>query len=451
MARWSIANRLIGTLTFALSALWLAATAASSFVMLQEIGEVFDSALQETAQRLLPLAVDHIRDLADNEDDDKDEEWGREITDTLPVPAHKEYLIYQVRDVRGHLLLRSHDAPTAPFPIPLRPGFQDFGDWRYYTETTRDRTLFIQVAERLSKRTEAIQETLLSQVAPLVALIPLTAILIVWTVRRATQPIERVREEIRRRGGTNLSPIPDTDLPVELVPIIRDVNRLLERLNQALEGERAFAANSAHELRTPVATALAQVQRLIAELGQGPDKERAMQIAETLRRLANLVEKLLQLARAEAGIGLSREPVDLLPVVRLLVDEFSRRGDVGSRLRFDTRGLSALPARIDIDAFGIALRNVLDNALMHGVTDAPIEVTVMPDRSIHVISGGPPVPREVLASLTQRFKRGRARGPGSGLGLAIADAIMRQSGGALELKSPATGRDDGFEVVLRLQ
>ena len=107
-------------------------------------------------------------------------------------------------------------------------------------------------------------------------------------------------------------------------------------------------------------------------------------------------------------------------------------------------------ARADRDAIGIALRNVIENALLYGANNTPVEVWVDAAHSIHVANEGAVVETSKLAKLTQRFQRGGDGADGSGLGLAIADTIMQQSGGGLSLHSPAIGRDGGFEAVLHL-
>jgi len=419
-----------------------------------EVNEVFDSALQETAQRLAPLVVSGFvvpgDEGADADKDDDDAHEVRVIAENLEFAEHEEYLVYQVRDADGHVLLRSHDAPAKAFPVALERGHAEAGDWRFFTERVPPGRIFIQVGEPLSHRREAVYETLGAVAAPLGVLIPLAGLVIFWTVRRSLAPMVEVRAALDARGGGDLSPIPYEAMPEELAPIIEDVNGLLARLGTVLESERAFAANSAHELRTPVAAALAQTQRLAAELRGAPQQARIDQIAATLHRLGDLVEKLLQLARAESGIALSRDPVDVMPAFRLVVEEFMRRGDNEGRLHFDDGGWSRLVARIDMDAFAIALRNLIDNALHHGREGGPVVVRIDSEGSIHVVNGGPLVPPQRLATLTRRFERGAAEAPGAGLGLAIVETILAQSGGTLELLSPARGRSDGFEAVLRL-
>ena len=438
---WSLARRLSGVLVLGITALWIAAVLAAVVVVRHETNEVFDSALQEMAQRLLPLAIDDLR-----EDDDD----GREIDHAAEVPEHEEYLVYQLRDAAGRVLLRSHDAPPQPFPVPLRPGFADAGGWRAYTERTGDGRLYIQVLDRQAHRRETLLEFVVWLVAPLALLIPLAGLIIVLTVRRVLAPIAGVREAIRERGGSDLAPIPGDGMPTELAPIVDDVNRLMRRLAKALESERSFAANSAHELRTPVAAALAQLSRLSEETRGSPGAARVDRIAGILRGLARTVEKLLQLARAEAGIALRREPVDLVQVAELLVEEFRRDRRYADRIRLDVGTDRDVLALADIDAIAIAVRNLIENALVHGSAEEPVRVGVAADRSIRVTNAGPVVPPEGLAQLTGRFERGAAKASGSGLGLAIVDSIVRQAGGSLELRSPVPGRESGFEAVIRL-
>jgi len=442
---WSLSRRLIVSLTISLGALWLIAAALASWAAVHETNEIFDSALQETAQRLLALAADDIDDLTESRD-------GKsfEVDDAVPMPGHDEYLVYQFRDRQGRVLLRSHDAPEAPFAVPLAHGFADLAGQRVYTEVSPDGGLIIQVAEKQAHRFRALLRGLLSLILPLLLLPPIAGLIIWRAVARSIRPLRALREEIAVRGGSNLEPLPEAGLPNELTPIVRDVNRLIERLESTLEAERAFAANSAHEMRTPVAAALAQVQRLGAELAGTPQQPRIQAIEDALRRLASRVTKLLQLARADSGVAVTSESADLIPIMALVIDEFARMPGFVGRIAFAPGPDARLAARIDIDAFAIVFRNLLENALLHGDRAQPVQVSIAADRSIHIANGGPVIPPDVLRRLTQRFVRGRTSAEGSGLGLAIAEKILDQAGGTLELHSPALGRTEGYEAVIRV-
>ncbi len=437
----SLQRRLGIGLAFAITATWLVGTLAAGLIVRHELDETFDSALQETAQRLLPLAVMEIID----------RDAGRPTAQRVAaVGPHEEYLTYLVRDPSGAVLLRSHDADPALFPTKPARGFQDTATHRLYGEAAVSDTIFIEIAEPLEHRRRAALEAAAGLFLPLPLLIPLSLIGVWRFVRRSMKPVLAFRGEIETRGGGNLAPVATGHLPAEVGPIAEAVNRLLERLRRVLEAERAFTANSAHELRTPIAAMLAQTQRLIAETQDGPSRERARQIEASLHRLAAVSEKLMQLARAEGG-GLTAETAqDLGAVLVHVVDEFRRAPEADRRLKFTMPASGVLSSHIDADAFAILMRNLIENALRHGPPDEEITIDMTEDKAIRVVNGGATVPSEMMTRLKGRFERGATGATGSGLGLAIADAIAAGAGGRLKLLSPATGRADGFEAVLYL-
>ena len=206
------------------------------------------------------------------------------------------------------------------------------------------------------------------------------------------------------RSGSNLAPIDTSDQPREL---------------------------------RPIAGALAQTQRLIVEQRDVRDRRRTRELEATLKRLASLAEKLMQLSRVDAGVGLGAEDVDLIAVLDLVVDDSAKRLEEPDRLIYVKPDGVRLLARMDMDAFAIAVRNLIDNALNHGPSEGRVEVRVERHGIIRVINGGPSIAPEVLAGLKNRFARGETRHAGSGLGLAIVETIMNQTGGMLELFSPA--------------
>jgi len=261
--------------------------------------------------------------------------------------------------------------------------------------------------------------------------------------------VRNLRGEIGARGSGDFSPVPVAGLPSEIGPIAEAVNHLLNRLRRALEAERSFTANAAHELRTPIAAALAQTQRLIAETKDTAARERSKQIEAALQRLSRLAEKLMQLARAEGGRLRSAEASDIRPVVKLVVDEIIRTSDAAGRVDLALPDAPIL-SDIDPDALAIAARNLIDNALRHGAPGGLVAVTLSLAGELTVSNDGSPVPPDVLERLSQPFERGQTIADGSGLGLAIARAIASGVGGKLVLSSPRPGREGGFEARLSL-
>jgi two-component system, OmpR family, sensor kinase len=346
-----------------------------------------------------------------------------------------------LRNSASRVVLRAHDAPTAPYDERATPGFSTVGNYRLFTDTDETTGLTITMAETTRGRREAIFGAARGMLLPLVGLIPLNILAIWLAVRGAMKPVLRLSRDIASRSGQNLAPLDISDQPGELKPMADAVASLIERLRAALDAERAFAANSAHELRTSIAGALAQTQRMIVELGDAKDRRRAREVEAMLKRLSTLAEKLMQLSRVDAGLGNTDTAVDLIAVLDLVVADRARWVDEPERIRYVKPPGATLIARMDMDAFAMAARNLIDNAANHGPIDGRVDVKVEPDGVIRIVNEGAVVPPDVLAGLKSRFARGETRYAGSGLGLAIVETIMIQTGGKLELFSPALGPD----------
>lgn len=422
-------------LTLGVTLLWLLGVTASGLVAQHEMNEVFDSALEETAQRILPLAVTDILNRENG-------------TGNQRAPAlkdHDEYLTYLVRDEHGNILLQSHDANPDVFSTTPREGFSDTATHRLYGVSAVSNTIFLEVAEPLAHRRESALEAGLALLMPLLVLIPVSLLGVWWIVRLSLRKVVNFQQDIESRGAGDLSPVAEDQLPSEFEPIAVAINRLLERLHRALESERSFTANSAHELRTPLATALAKVQRLKTRISDAPLQHDVAEIEESLRNLSVLSGKLLELAKAEGGGALSQNQHDLVPVLAMIVQDFSEQAPGRTVLSLPEHEVKSF---LDPDAFAILVRNLIENGLKHGSHNEPVEVSLDDDGTLRVRNGGDIVPPEQLAPLRKRFARSKTDASGSGLGLAIADAIARGAGMTLHLRSPATGRKDGFEAEL---
>jgi len=441
LSRISITRRLITTLTGLVVLFWLIAVGLGAYVMNREFAEIFDGTLQETAERLMPLILD---DMAQ-----RDGTADPQALQAMEQGLNKEYLTYQVLNASGTVIIHSQEAPAVPYGVPLKVGFHNTPKYKIYTESAMNGTLFLHVADAFRNRREALREGTVALLWPLLLLIPASILLIQLIVSRSLAPIDRLRDEIATKDSGNMAAVESDTLPRELRPIARSVNLLLGRLRAALEAEREFTANSAHELRTPIAGALAQTQRLIAELPEGALTVRAGRIETALTNLGRLAEKLLQLARAEAGIGAADKPVDLVGIVDAVVSDYDRDSRTAGRVTREYAAGTHLVRSVDIDAFAIVIRNLIENALIHGPEEGVVTVSISND-AFRVINGGKTVPAEDLAGLKRRFRRGETKAAGSGLGLAISDKIVTQMGGRLDLLSPASGEQQGFEARIIL-
>ncbi|SDU49473.1 ATP-binding protein [Stappia sp. ES.058] len=438
--RWarSIQLRLALAISLGVTLLWIAAAIVTATILRHEMDEVFDSALQETAQRILPLAV---MDIVAREEEG--------LTQQLAtLRAHDEFFTYIVRDAQGRPLLTSHAADAAMFPAYDGIGFSQTATHRFYFDAALQETITIAVAEPLDHRAEVAREMRMGLALPLLLVIPLSVAMILVAVRLGFRPVRRLGEALATRGAADLSPVPADDLPGEVAPIAAAVNQLLQRLGAAFEAERSFAANAAHELRTPVAGALAQAQRLQSETNDPDAVRRGAEIETTLKRLTRLSEKLMQLARAEGGRLRTGDPADLRPILKMVAEDVERAHASG-RVALDLPQVAVL-SDMDPDAFAILARNLIENALKHGARDAPVLVALSPAGRFSVVNDGVVIAPDTLVRLTGRFERADGHGDGSGLGLAIVRTIAERADCVLSLTSPAPGRAGGLEAAVEL-
>lgn len=421
-----------------LTVLWLGAASLTAWLAHHGLDAVFDSALQETAQRILPLAVAEV---VGREDDGS----ARRLAE---VREHDELLTYVVRDAQGRVLLLSHDADPAVFARWRGEGFGQSATHRFYSEQALRGSVRVTVAEPLAHRRRVTHELQMGLGLPVLVFLPLSLLAIVLGVRASLMPLRRFRQRLASRGVRDLSPVPQEGLPTEVMPLAETLNDLLGRLSAAFEAERSFAANAAHELRTPLAGAIAQAQRLQAETVDPAARLRAAEIETTLKRLTRLSERLMQLARAEGGRLRLAQASDLRTVARLLTDELGR--GAGAAPVELTLPPEPLWSDLDPDVFAIVYRNLVENAQRHGTAGAPVQVSLSPQGLLTVANEGPAVPAALLARLAERFERGGASAQGSGLGLAIVQAIAQRLDTPLLLQSPRAGRDSGFAASLAL-
>lgn len=434
----SLQGRLGLSLGLVLSILWLLAATVTAVIVRGEMDEVFDSALRETAERILPLAV---TDIVGRED--------QGVTQRLaPIREHDELFTYLVRDAEGRILLRSHAADPTVFPPWDGPGFRETATHRLYSDAALRGTIRITVAEPLAHRASVAREIQMGLGLPLLIVLPVALAAIILAVRFSLDPLRRFRARLESRGARDLSEVPADDLPTEIGPLAATLNSLLARLRHVFEAERSFAANAAHELRTPLAGAIAQAQRLRSETHDPAAEARAAEIEATLKRLTRLSERLMQLARAEGGRLRMDQSADLRAVARVVVDDVGRVSAPG-RIAL-TLSETPVMSDIDPDAFGILFRNLVENALRHGAENAPVEVTLTGDGELIVANDGPVLPRDTLDRLTARFERASASTDGSGLGLAIVAAIADRIGSPLILESPRPGAFSGFQASIRV-
>ncbi len=439
--RDTLAGRLTRTLILWVGGVWLACVLGVVWYVGSEINYNFDSELVEVSHRLLDVALEHVNQAPPGTNGA-----------TLVIPAPSSFpeadVPFQLATPDSRVLARSAGAEPAQFDVPLAPGFANTPAWRVYTLRHPARDVFLQVADPLRERREAVNRTLVGLIGPLVAVLPLLALLLRRIARRELHALDQLAHEISLRDGQQLGPIALPALPHELRSVEDHVNRLLQRLSGALDVERALAANAAHELRTPLAVARLRLQTALEHGLARSDVQAALQALQTL---SHRTEKLLQLSRAESSAPLARGSVDLSRLATTVAQEFWQDERAADRLDLVLPAPhEATPALGDFDALAIALRNLVENALHYGAGSA-VEIRVGPGAQLAVRDHGPGVVPDQLATLQQRHVRHNASRTGYGLGLSIVATIAHKHGAELTLASPPPDGGTGLEVRLLLQ
>lgn len=439
----TVTRALTRSLLVGLTLLWLAGVVGSGFVLKRLIDEKSDDELQESAAILMSLIRYHDDLLV----------TAAVLGHSKPPPptgnAHERF-VYQVRDASGRVLLQSANAAPDLRAVPLREGLIDAGDWRVVTLADPAKQRYLHLADPLAERREALVTALLWLTLPLAGLLAFAAYIVFRASHTLVQQVRRTARAVSRQDPQALGLLPMDGVVTEMRPAVEATNQLIGRLADALEAERSFTYNSAHEIRTPIAAALAQAQLLAAMAAGTALKDRADALVGALTRLARLAERLLALARAEGTQPLADDWVDLARVIRLTISEFEHDPRLRGR-RFVDEGA---PARIygDVDAVGLALRNLVENALVHGAGGTLVRLKCTSARGVvtlSVVDDGHGATGHDVRALSRRFARGAgAAGGGAGLGLSIVETLARRMGARLVLKSPPEGMRTGFEARL---
>jgi signal transduction histidine kinase len=233
--------------------------------------------------------------------------------------------------------------------------------------------------------------------------------------------------------------LPTADVPREVLPLVRAMNSALDRLDQGLKRQREFNANAAHQLRTPLAVLMANIDTL-------GDTAIAGRLRTDVEHMTRIVSQLLLVARLETLSIKLDEVVELNSTAADIAAGLAPLALASSKTIELIRSDQSIFVRSSTFALREALGNLIENAISHTPAGTRVRLRVTNEPAIEVIDCGPGVPAEQRARIFERFWRGDQSKGGAGLGLAIVDRIMKALHGSVTV---GDGPDGGALFALR--
>ena len=441
-----------------------------SLVFLALILTIFQSRIQMTAQSLFQKALsEEAESIVARLTAEPNGRIG-----FLPLSSSEDVpsiVLYRVTDGAGRMLFESPDLPPdLPPAVGLR-GEKLQGDtnivgratdsidyftidppilssrWIGATLTTEvgGQRVYVQAFEDLDERGVVLDDLVrdfFAQVGwlliPFVGMLLIVNILSIFMGLRPLTRVSRMAAEIGPE--TSGSRLPEEGQPIELVPLIRSVNRALERLDEGFQMQRQFTADAAHELRTPLAVLNARLDTLT-------DDKAVAALRQEIAVMSRLVGQLLRIAQLDSLDLGTMEMVDLHAIAVDVASALAPLALKNGRSIAVGGAEGPIWVRGDPEALSQAIRNLIENALRHTPKGTTVEIELGYDRAVRVIDSGPGVAPEDRASVFQRFWRAHRGSGGAGLGLAIVAKVAETHGGTIDVEDRASG---GAAFVLRL-
>lgn len=341
-----------------------------------------------------------------------------------------------------------------PLPITLPDGLQTLSvndePFRVLVKTTSSGER-IAVAQETGIRNEIARDSALRTLMPFLFLMPVLLLIVADLVRKMFRPIAAVSAEIDQRAEQELHPIEEKYLPAEVRPFVVAINRLFARVDQSMETQRRFVADAAHELRSPLTALSLQAERLDQADMSKLARERLMTLRQGIARGQNLLDQLLNLAKAQASLDRPKSSVSVQYVYRLVLEDLMplaehKHIDIGVEGKQDVQ---LWMNEIDIIA---VVKNLVDNAIRYTPDGGRVDLSVATEAGCAILrirDSGPGIQITERERVFDPFYRILGSDQvGSGLGLSIVKAITDRMGAEIQLRFSDEVRHSGLNVCV---
>ena len=435
MKNRSLTLRLISVLCLTALFVWLGSTLVAWWQVRHDVNKVFDAQQVLFAERLANSDLSTI--LLESSTT-----LNKNSQSALKKSYDDDALAFAIFSETGKLLF-SDGRNGKDFIFNNKTGFHnsytydDDDNWRIFWRTAANGKLIIAVGQELDYREDLIEEMILGQMWIWFASLPILIIVLGWLIYKELGPIKRLSQEIQTRKSGDVSLLNTEGLPVEILPLVKNLNQFFDRTSAMLQRERRFTSDAAHELRSPLAAL--RIQTEVAQLA-GDDRELREQallhLTQGIDRASQLIEQLLTLSKLDNLQELEElQPIDWEGIIQSLIAERyfvaeKRKITLAFEKESEPKPKQGQPILVSL-----MLRNLLDNAIKYCPEETTVSVKIASSQIIVEDNGGG-VDSEDLKKLGQRFYRPAGQNEkGSGLGLSIVMRIAELHGFKVRLEN----------------
>ena len=374
----------------------------------------------------------------------------------LTGKAYRRNFHLQIMDTNGNVLMQSLNTPNFPKTIIQHQGFQEQTtnhlSWRLFVVKNRRFNVYIVLSENDSYRDKIVRKIIIEDLSILLLLFTILGVFIWLIIEKSIQPLYQITKEVSTRSPYNLEPVKIQNMPNEVAPLITSINDLLERLKEAISREQAFAANAAHELRTPLAVIKTLAQTACKTKKLKEINEALHKINDNVDRGAHVVEQLLNMSQTMPQTLLDKHFVslDLISIAKEVIAE-----QIPWALEKELEITFESPPTIPFIwgnkiAIEILIRNLIDNAIRYTLEKTKIAISISMIKNqvvFEVRDEGPGIPKNKREHIFERFYRINGhKNKGSGLGLAIVQQIAETHQASIRVESQPKGKGTIFMV-----